>query len=890
MSTVSLSNWITSHYPAGWTTSGDEVGVYLVDASFAWDPSAALATLLSGANNTHVIAGGVVTGRTDASGVADAADIAATTLTGASTSAIAAVMLANGTTFQSICFITLDTPIPYAGTGVAYSITWDNGANRIFTVPGGLGGNPTVTPVDPGGGGAELPDPPVFAPHVPSARIEVWDDANTTYLARVYIANASAKASHPHSELGNLSVDSGEDRDAAPYLVAGNHLRLVIDDVYVYTTLIEDPIERTVVAFGGLANKLIRLTTRGHAAAFELAPVNPWGGYGSKPQSLTRPFTAFSPESRIDDPPWVDVTVLYDEISVAWQTPQTDPPWWKPWLPPKGWPDPDGAWVWSRPIDPDTGHPVGECPFVWDVTIPADGLYQLWIAADDGFIAYVDGIRVGEGQEAPADSFITPWSGCWLFSAGTHRIGILGKNYDRPHADPVGTFGGVNVGRVAWALYSLPQGANTTLTPDLLVAHSDGSGRCIDYPDSLPAPPANVVNATLMDEMAAAGTLVGWSRSFDTDTMTDGSTPAVGEAQYYQNGDDNLLTVIQAQHAAALADWQPEPEGKTLGLWNYGDLGEAKPDVDYDPAHSVAAGEQRLVELKSTSIPIVNSYEVRHRTGTTIVDHPSVAGGAPLRRKPLPLQTLEEVDAVAKATRILEVRAQARESLIAQIADPPNGTKGPYQADGWWPGDTPTVNGDPLRSVNNAITIDRAGRATIVPEFSTRLQSAEELGQILLDKQPGADAREATPLEGMTQGITAGFVQEMTELDWTMEIPSVGGVYSISKVKRVSEPGRAWLLDLTQVTPNSVSPTIINLLRNGDVVGSCTLPVGFYHAQTLLWYVHFSELDALQVECVSCDPATDDDEGNVRHLGFAIRMVKAHPAQVTPRAPDAPWQ
>jgi hypothetical protein len=71
--------------------------------------------------------------KTSAAGVADAADVTFTSLTGAS---IEAVVIYKDTGTEStsflIAYIDTGTGIPFSPSGGNVTISWDNGANRIF--------------------------------------------------------------------------------------------------------------------------------------------------------------------------------------------------------------------------------------------------------------------------------------------------------------------------------------------------------------------------------------------------------------------------------------------------------------------------------------------------------------------------------------------------------------------------------------------------------------------------------------------------------------------------------------------------------------------------------------------------------------------------------------
>lgn len=718
------------------------------------------------------------------------------------------------------------------------------------------------------------------------ARLEVWDPANTGHLADVEITG-SANGRIPHSELGALTATVGADTDAAEALrTIGNHVRLYLGDELVHTWLIEpESVSEQIVALDD-ADLTLTLELRSHAADLARAVAMPAGGWESLPRSSTRPFTWASLEVDTGLDPWVDAVVLHPNLSVPWAVPQTDPPWFSPWLPPRGMPDNGASWL--APAEPDeiTGHPVGRWGIVDDITIPTSDLYALFVAADDAVTPYVDGIRVGDPVQKPNDQFIVPWVGCWLMSAGTHRIGLAVENFERPDTPLVGTFGGPNITRVAWTVIRLPDGANTVLAPELVVANSgSGTARCIPFGvDPWPAPRHPHIARVLLEENQAEGRVPGWTVDAADLVMSDLTQADNPGDQFLAVGDDSVLSWLRTAHSAASLDWLPDPAGKVLRLWNFGGLG--------DPAHpaTYTGGGGGLTSLRRSPVPVVNAYVVNHRDGSTFVrDDAAIEELGVEIPGTLNLQTLDGPTAVAKARRILQVRSRQRASWEAAVEVDPTGALAPYSAAGGpHVGDAPLWAGRRLRLEQLDVGFEGDGWPTFRPTLETREASQAELLDVMVDKLRGS-TREATPLEGMNRGISAGEVQQVPDLDFTMNVPSVGGDYSISRVKRYPEATRVWSLDLTQVRANHTNPTTVNLLRNGDVVAAVTLPVGFYHATALCWWVHFTDLDALQVECVDCDPPGATTSDDVRWLGLSIRGVKANPGQVNPRSVDTPW-
>jgi hypothetical protein len=143
-----LSTYILANYPTGWTAV--DVVVFFVDSGFAWDPDMVIGD--TAAQTAHLVAQAAVTGRTNTSGVADAADVSSVTVIAAGTADRLVLFRAVGADDEAIAVIDI-TPSAIGADDVV-SLAWSNGANKVFNIAGGFG-TPTVTvtamPSDPGG-------------------------------------------------------------------------------------------------------------------------------------------------------------------------------------------------------------------------------------------------------------------------------------------------------------------------------------------------------------------------------------------------------------------------------------------------------------------------------------------------------------------------------------------------------------------------------------------------------------------------------------------------------------------------------------------------------------------------------------------------------------------
>lgn len=719
------------------------------------------------------------------------------------------------------------------------------------------------------------------------ARFEVWDALNTTKMSDAYQIESSGQVDDVWSDTGLITITIGADDEAAEHVADGNHLRAYLGTQLVHTARIEAPID--IVRVDPLQSKLtITLKCRGHIAIMEEALIGPFGGPDAKPQSPERPHKWSSPETDISG--WLDVTILYDELAAPWVEPQTDPPWFAPWYTPVGMSDPAAQWMGSRPIDPEDGHPVGECPFVADVELENAGLYRMEIAVDDGHDTDVNGMAVASGAESPGDSFVTATIVTLEMSAGSQRIGILGKNFERPATPAVGTFGGPNVLRVAFAMYYLPDGENTVLSDELVVLRSGPGWKTLAYPSVLPAPTDGAVIMKHVAEQQADGALVGVTLGFDAEVDSGNDPWPQNGAQSFQVDDDDLLTMLQTMHNAGRIDYRMDRESLRLDVWKFG-------QTSAHPAEwTVGTGLQRMTEQTQRG---ARSLRVRHRKGRFVL-------GTGFPQRSLKLADLDEDAAREVGQRHLDALIAAASSFEVELelgADAVGTEQAPYGAGGPRPGDSPKVSGDRMRMERCVTSIDAAGWPTFKPVFETRAQGAAERSQIALARATSGTlngrSRSATPVDGLSRGIVAGFAERAETITFTQVMLTPLGLESVFDVgapRKWERRVQIHRIDLMQFVPPQTVPTVAHLVRSGplgtETVATLELPVGFFRVTVLPAYLYVGELDAIHLVVASHDTAVDDPddvESDARWLSFACNAVFAGPAAVKPPAVDVPW-
>ncbi|MDX1951505.1 MAG: hypothetical protein SFY81_04935 [Verrucomicrobiota bacterium] len=81
----------------------------------------------------RIATSGNLSGKTSTAGVADADDVTFTSVSGVQSEAVALYQdTGNAATSRLICYIDTATGLPITPNGANITVTWDNGANKIF--------------------------------------------------------------------------------------------------------------------------------------------------------------------------------------------------------------------------------------------------------------------------------------------------------------------------------------------------------------------------------------------------------------------------------------------------------------------------------------------------------------------------------------------------------------------------------------------------------------------------------------------------------------------------------------------------------------------------------------------------------------------------------------
>ena len=251
---------------------------------------------------------------------------------------------------------------------------------------------------------------------------------------------------------------------------------------------------------------------------------------------------------------------------------------------PEDWPDPTAYWIWDRNIDLGLvpPMPVGDVFFRTEVTL-SEGDYSLFIAADDGYSLWVDGVL--QAAQTEAFQFRQTHKVDLFLEAGTHTIGIKGTNIERVSA-------ATNGAGVVFAMYSTVDGGQL----DTLVLHSDSTWMVLGYPTTSPGFTAGEILRILMEEAIDRDALQNWWYAFDDVYDYNGNAWTDRIEIGFRIGDETYLDVVRKM-AETYVDVAVSDDvylrAVNKGGWNTGpavtfDVGDHVLDLHHanDPAYA----------------------------------------------------------------------------------------------------------------------------------------------------------------------------------------------------------------------------------------------------------------------------------------------------------------
>lgn len=239
---------------------------------------------------------------------------------------------------------------------------------------------------------------------------------------------------------------------------------------------------------------------------------------------------------------------------------------------PLGWPDPEGWWIWSAPaisyaeylpagvLAPDDPplHDPGISYFRNGFSLGAAEELAIYIACDDAFEAYVDGVPIGGNGEL--NGWHVPFRADVPAGAGDHIIAIKAENFDR--------LASTNTAGLLVAIYTLDGQGND----DVLILRTGGADWEVAH---LPAqPPGFTVGhllRLLLEGAQAEGELVGWTLDFDDFADSGGNQWAPNEQFSFPVGLDLLSALMQL--ADTHVDFLIDRAARVLRAWRIGEAG-----------------------------------------------------------------------------------------------------------------------------------------------------------------------------------------------------------------------------------------------------------------------------------------------------------------------------
>lgn len=340
---------------------------------------------------------------------------------------------------------------------------------------------------------------------------------------------------------------------------------------------------------------------------------------------------------------------------------------------PESWPDPTAYWIWSQDIDlgDDPPMPVGDTYYRTEVTT-AEGDHSLFIAADDGYELWVDGVL--QAAQTEAFQWRTTRKVDLFLAAGSHTVAIKATNITR-------VLSSSNGAAVVFAMYSTVDGGEL----DTLVLHSDSTWAALGYPTTSPGFTAGEIWAILMGEATDREALYPWDYLFDEVYDTAGEFWVDRIAISFRVG-ETYLDVLR-KLAETYVDVSTDVSLNLL-MWRKGNRPEGA-------AVAFLTGTN-LERLHRAQDPRYVTDLLVHQADGRFTERPSGFGSFTDASDPRVEALLEagsapdELAAEPMADALLE--QFAAEKIHAQWT-PLSGVAQPVPGVDWWPGKTVTVDG-----------------------------------------------------------------------------------------------------------------------------------------------------------------------------------------------------
>lgn len=714
----------------------------------------------------------------------------------------------------------------------------------------------------------------------PELAMSLWDDDNATLIdADVTRVRGSLSFLDDPLSVGVGSVEvlagSTDEVTAADTLSFGRIGRISFRDQPAAPVRILGP-DTTVEQsrdHGDLRRKIRLADLR---SLFEEVKVQPRNGPGARPTGEQRTVSWASPE--YDDSGWLPAVERQIVVSYSWVVPNTDPPWFTPWLPPDGWP------VSETPVISTTTtrtHAADRGLLRRTYTVPSDGWYQVWCAAWWKGIVYLDGYKIGEGNDFPADMWQEPFlTEPFYLTAGEH---VFGVELSKPALPDVswapGTLGTINSEMsMAFNLHRLDDGANTIIGNSTVVMKSDRDWKRLHAPAVDPAPTFGRWFWIFCTEAIARNALPSLLTRTFSDTHDSNGVPWPNTGPATVRTSDTYEQVVQQMQelgyrvrfgysGLTLNAYAPDSAGTSTGV--------TVPTVRRERTQRRPRTNRLLVSYRDGQFEVEDAAAIT-AAGKAIEDELQVAD--------MEYQRAYDYAQGQLARFALEQQSvQVEVNMALSEAD-----AAPYTA--YRPLDRVNIAAaEGVEVARIRIAEDRAGKAKLTPDLYAAPESAERrLSSMLQRGIPGTingGAQTSTPTRWLRSGISGGFAVRYNiapfsttgePVTYSPGPPPVGR----STPETFDRPVRLTRIKLGSV--GTVTSTVyVSLMKNNAAVDSLFLLPGIYNTEWLAMHHYYSAGDELWFR-------VDDAGAGAYLLRAAVVAVPASPAQVKPTG-RLPW-
>lgn len=613
-------------------------------------------------------------------------------------------------------------------------------------------------------------------------------------------------------DAGTFSVDIQADDPTFAQIRKGMLLRISIDLTPVWTGLIERRRVRKIAR--RTADKLMTLVGVGQVKLLKRSTVDPSGGLGRFPFADARTFDWTAPE--FDDTAWPVAVVTPANYGLTTEN----------YGLPEGFPDGTAEWIWN--VDSSGSVPPGTKYMRGTGTATTTRVREAWGASDDTFDAYLQGIHILR-------------SGDTAYVGRTSAVELLVSAGPITAAARVTNLNPLKAG----LLFSL-------LTPlDASEAPSINTGA--DWkvkPDAAPlGMTAGKILIILFAEAAARGEQVP-AVTF-TATLDSAGVAWTTYEQLPVPVGTTYLDVLRQMVGLEMCEFRMSPGSYTLNVFNPGGAGSNTGFV---------MNESNLVDLEFDEVDLeASSLLVRWERGYIRVDDAQLIADAGRRGGFLALGGLGSSSAAQTQAGEVLSRIGAQTSQVSLVYDSPAIIDEPYRA--FDPGDSVTVlkvdeGSDLQRVVAVAGGADRAGGPLFEVQLSSVIVEQSKRQQVTLDRLAngtlsGRSSAASTPYQPRPVRP-----REPETVDWSESgavVVMAGAAKTFQRAIRVRE------LRVELLTPSSTGTVDVDLLKDGAVVASVSVPAGSRQKYTPVTDVVFSQRPANVMTTRVTAPGVDAD-------------------------------